>query len=707
MKNSYACWILLLVVVSTVYGQNKPIDSLKLLVSQSPPDSILAVYYNNLSSMYLNSNMDSALKFGTLAITLSQGKNLIKAEADGNTNVGVAIFRLGYHDSAKYYYDAALRLYQEVGDEREIARANVRLATYFDSKGYFDLSIRANNEAIASFEVLKDTFNLGIAYYNLASTYGYKNERDKEVEHYLISLELTKAINDTEGIAWAYSGLFTAYSLIKNYEEAYKALQKEEKIRKALGAPYYIGKVFYNYSTYFEAIGQYDSSMYYAHKALEIFEENGYKDYEAACYDQLGVIHHANKSYQKSIEAYENSLAIIQTISGDKAVVTLKDMAITFIALGKWDQARTTLDRALKQSKEFNSELETVAVLEQLYKLDSISNNWQSAFNHLQQLSNLKNELTRKENTNRLQELNIIFETEQRDLEITNLKQLDVAREEKLQAEIKQKYYLTIATVVTLVFLVIGIILYNRLRHSKNEIAQQKNSLELLNQTKDRFFGIIAHDLRGPITALKGITDLLSYNIKKGKMDSLPKIAAQIDSSSNRVNSLLDNLLSWALSQQGTVPYSPSNYPLKDLVEESLLYFEDMAAAKQIEIKCDIPSELTIFCDKESLSTVFRNLINNSIKFTHSGGCLTINSESKDNRIDVLLKDDGIGMSPEKVTKIFSLDSSKIADGTAKEKGSGLGLMLVKDFIAMNKGQINVSSKPNEGSEFLISLPVA
>jgi len=153
------------------------------------------------------------------------------------------------------------------------------------------------------------------------------------------------------------------------------------------------------------------------------------------------------------------------------------------------------------------------------------------------------------------------------------------------------------------------------------------------------------------------------------------------------------------------MPHQPQQLALKPLIDESLHYFKDMAAAKDIHLTAEVSKEIHVHADRETLSTIFRNLINNSIKFTPQGGAVSLVVMSKEGQVQIAVKDNGAGIEEERLEKLFLLDHNKSSPGTAHEKGTGLGLVLVNDFVHMNHGTIEIESKLNEGSVFSITLP--
>ncbi|MBN8680465.1 MAG: HAMP domain-containing histidine kinase [Chitinophagales bacterium] len=255
-----------------------------------------------------------------------------------------------------------------------------------------------------------------------------------------------------------------------------------------------------------------------------------------------------------------------------------------------------------------------------------------------------------------------------------------------------------------LLFLLIGGYLFWQLRKSRGLLQVQNTALAELNATKDKFFGIIAHDLRNPLSAFQGIGEQLNFYLEKGDTAKLRFISTNIAKSATNLNGLLDNLLSWALMNRGMIPYQPEPLNVAQETTANLAIHENAAQAKSIQLENHIAPDLQILADRNAFQAILRNMIANAIKFTHPGGRVCLTGEAKDGKVLIRIADTGVGMAAEKLEKVFSLDK-RSEHGTAGEKGAGLGLLLCKELVALNNGAMTAESVVGAGSTFTISLP--
>jgi signal transduction histidine kinase len=237
-----------------------------------------------------------------------------------------------------------------------------------------------------------------------------------------------------------------------------------------------------------------------------------------------------------------------------------------------------------------------------------------------------------------------------------------------------------------------------------NELSEK---FQELNATKDKFFSIIAHDLKNPFNSILGFSELLLKNIGSYSLEEIEKFAAIIFETSQRTYNLLENLLLWSRSQTGKIEFNPDVYILNTLVEENIEFIRPMALNKQIEINFLSGGCYKVLVDKNMIDTVLRNLLTNAIKFSYGGNEIEVGVYESDKNIIVSIKDFGIGISADDLCKLFRLDSKLSVVGTNKEKGSGLGLLLSREFVEKNYGRIEVSSEVGKGSEFRMILPKA
>lgn len=238
---------------------------------------------------------------------------------------------------------------------------------------------------------------------------------------------------------------------------------------------------------------------------------------------------------------------------------------------------------------------------------------------------------------------------------------------------------------------------------TNNELLQ----LIQLNKDKDKFFSIISHDLKNPFNAIIGFSDLLIEQIKKKDYENIGEFANIILQSSNRAMDLLTNLMAWAQSQSGRMNFNPEYFDIIPLINEVILLLKNISEQKSILIANTLPASIHVNADKEMISTVLRNLISNAIKFTQAEGKITISAMSKQNQLTVSVSDTGVGISKKRIDKLFNISDGYSTPGTQNEKGTGLGIILCKEFITINNGEIWVESKEGIGTTIYFSLPLS
>lgn len=247
--------------------------------------------------------------------------------------------------------------------------------------------------------------------------------------------------------------------------------------------------------------------------------------------------------------------------------------------------------------------------------------------------------------------------------------------------------------------------LYMENNQNQATIVKSNKELEILNATKDKFLSIVAHDLKSPFASILGFSELLVKNLAKYEKDKILKFVQAILDSSRSAYKLVENLLEWARSQSGKIEFNPIEFNLKSLVLEAIFIFENAAKAKQIELNYQVDQEIVAYADKNMINTVLRNLIGNAIKFTHRKGSVSITATKSEHEIQVLVSDTGIGMSDETIRKLFKINEKVSVPGTEQEKGTGLGLLLCKEFVEKHHSKIWVESSLGKGSIFAFSLP--
>ncbi len=244
-----------------------------------------------------------------------------------------------------------------------------------------------------------------------------------------------------------------------------------------------------------------------------------------------------------------------------------------------------------------------------------------------------------------------------------------------------------------------------KLKQAEEEIKLKSAELLKLNSEKDKFFSIIAHDLRGPFAGFLGLTEIMAVDLPNLTKTQIQEFAVGLNTSATNLYRLLTNLLEWSKIQNGTVSFFPATINLIALVDECLSLLEESAINKEIEMGVDIYSDLEIFADSNMLKTVIRNLVSNAFKFTPKRGKVKISAKMNNNFVKISINDTGIGMNQQLIDDLFRIDVKTGRQGTEGELSTGLGLLLCKEFVEKHHGKLWVESVVGVGTTFNFSLP--
>jgi signal transduction histidine kinase len=242
--------------------------------------------------------------------------------------------------------------------------------------------------------------------------------------------------------------------------------------------------------------------------------------------------------------------------------------------------------------------------------------------------------------------------------------------------------------------------------HTHVKLYRQSIELLNLNLQKDKFFSIIAHDLKGPLGGFMGMTELLAEEMPNMETVEIQEYLGQLRDASVNLFRLLENLLQWARLKQGAIPFHPETIQFQTLANECVGILQESAKNKNIKIVLDISDHLTVFADNNMLQTIVRNLVSNALKFTPKNGTVYLSAKSlNDKGVEISVRDTGIGMSSEMIGSLFNPGARNGRPGTDGEASTGLGLLLCKEFVEKMGGKIQVESEEEQGSVFSFNIP--
>lgn len=242
---------------------------------------------------------------------------------------------------------------------------------------------------------------------------------------------------------------------------------------------------------------------------------------------------------------------------------------------------------------------------------------------------------------------------------------------------------------------------------SEKQVLEQNEALLKLNAAKDKFFSIIAHDLKSPLSGFIGLTKMIYEDYKDIPNETIRELSKSLYDSARSIFQLLENLLKWSLIQRDAIEFKPESIELSQIIEDTIKLLSEQARQKEIDIINRTHTEVKVRVDIPMMNTVFRNLISNAIKFTKNKGTIYLHTETKSDMIEIAIQDTGIGMSKELLQKLFKLDQRISRLGTNGETSTGLGLILCKEFVEKNGGEIKVTSEEEKGTTFSFTIPLS
>jgi len=416
-------------------------------------------------------------------------------------------------------------------------------------------------------------------------------------------------------------------------------------------------------------------------------------------------------------KAYENYVVALDILKDVKKAEG--QLAGLYNSVGRHYLKENNPDRALAnlrlanpmaQSSQ-NQELvqETYALLSKAYKA---TGDYKNALEYSELFKALDDFLQKEKNDRSILKMQSRYSINQKQSLIDQLELNRIQKEYELEEEKRFKNFLIImvALIAIILLLILTLFILQRKNNSKLKAANlkvkaQNDELEDLNATKDKFFSIISHDLKGPLNSLTSFSGLLMNHTSSLSTEEIQMLAKDLDKSLKNLFALLENLLQWSRSQTGNIEFKAEEFDLTEMLNENKKLLEQQAANKNISMEVKNTKPITAKAHPNSISTVIRNLLSNSIKFTEAGGQIKMGVVEESNRYVVKVADNGVGMAKDVANKIFRIDTKHSTQGTAKEKGTGLGLILCKEFIEKNGGEIWVKSEEGKGTIFSFSIP--
>jgi signal transduction histidine kinase len=448
-------------------------------------------------------------------------------------------------------------------------------------------------------------------------------------------------------------------------------------------------------------------------KSLDIRRSLKDEKKKAESHTAIAHLYHVLKNDQRSLDNHVVAFEIRGQMRDTAAMAeSLNHIGTLYAEQKKFDLAIENLKKALEYGRHENSNEAIQKSLEQLSFCYRELGDFERALRYRDDYSHIIELIRAEEIRKGVLAKSTKAEIQSHLAQISNLQEVRRQKELEIKNQKQIQLYLWIAIGLGGVIALLILYLYvsnrrstRKLRIINQKVQEQNQQLQELNATKDKFFSIISHDLKGPLNSLTSFSGLLINHTDSLSKDEIQLLAKDLDKSVKNLFNLLENLLEWSRSQTGNIEFKQERFDVASLLELNKQLLETQAQTKNITIVNENTRTLPVNVHKHSVNTVIRNLISNAIKFTPQGGKIVLSAKSSNNSLQISIADNGVGMSKEIMAKLFRIDTKITTKGTSDEKGTGLGLILCKDFIEKNGGKIWVESEVGKGSVFHFTLP--
>jgi len=563
------------------------------------------------------------------------------------------------------------------------------------------LALFQNADAKDSIEILTD---LG--------RQNFKNDRHQvAIQQFYDALKLSEKIGDKNSKSTLLNNIAAIYYHNDDHENALKYFIQSYELEKELGRELEVSKSLNNIAIIYNELGDYEESLQYYKDALEIRTKLADEVGIATIHNNMGLVYVKLQKYNDAIDQYNQAVEIYLEHGQVKSLAnTYGNLSRAYLFKKDYGQA----DHFVQRSFEAIGDNDFLYIerdnYETLYAINKELGNYVKALEYYQKFDGIQDSLNSEIIAGQIEKLTLQYESERKELENIQLKR----ESEQQTSQIKFQNILVISIILVLLLVsALALMHYKNsrtrkksieiLEQQKAEIEKKNEELDKLNQVKNKLFSVISHEVRSPLNSLLGTVELLTSGFLSP--EEFFKLSTELKQKVNQTTIFLNNILVWAKSQmQGLNPVK-EEFEINDLINETLDLLKEQADMKGVEIDRELGEEIKVKADKNMIGIVIKNLISNAIKFTSQGEKICVHSKRNGNFAIINVVDQGVGIAKENHEKILGNEEYSTR-GTAQEVGTGLGLVLSKNFIEENGGKIWLESEEGVGSTFSFTVPL-
>ena len=701
---------------------NLRVDSLRNLLATSkenPTDTITINRVNKLAAEFVDVNPDSTLYYARLAINRSLAIKYKIGIADGMVSTARVYSLKGDYAAAKKNFNGARLLYDTMKDEAGLAGCYIEIGRMYNNIADYNQASDYFQKALIIYKKLKDESGIAQSYHTIGMVSDNIGKSSLALDNYFKSLAINLKLNDKLSSAKDYNNIGVIMQGMELYPKSMEYYKRAIKIWQESKNLQGISTAYENMGEIMIAEKKYDDAIAYLNKSLKLTKGLDDKNGLSSLYADFGLCYAYKQQYGSALNYLAQALKMSNDYKIDyNKAVSYIDYAIVYNLQKDYQKAYKYAKMADDLSNKMGSLANRTSASMQLSEALGGLGRFEDAYKAQKKYVELRDSLKSDESVRKLTSFNLesVFNEKQRVLAEQHQRQDDLYQQ-KIQ---RQGLLSAIFFLIILGMAAILIVYYkaklkqqkiNTILEDKNaEVIQQKadlndqaHKLNDLNNLKDRLISVLAHDLRAPLSTLRGLFGLLEDDTISHDqfLTMIPQALKKLEYTSD----FLDTLLFWVNSQMENFDSSAKSFPIKDVISYEVSNYVEQATEKGIKLMDGVSGSITVAADPNSIRIVTRNLITNAIKFSRKDDTIVVSAQQRDdNFILVSVKDSGVGMTEKQLNKLFK---SKVDSGTGtnNESGTGMGLLFCKDLIEKCNGKIWVESVQGSGTEFFFTLP--
>ena len=698
-------YILFSLFALSVLGQNK-IDSLEQVLKTSKAEEKAYIYYQLSKELYYKDVLQVRY-YSLKADSLSAIYDIDTTRVNALNNLTYVSLQTGKVRDALMYNQKALELAERKNLKKEKIKSIFFKGYYLYATGQPDSSLVYLEEAYKKAFIAKESTIKMQCLNTMAANYLNQGKYEKALSNFTKAYEIADSLQLKKMLPNISLNIGTTLLYNEDLEQAIGYFENVIEMSDSTDVNLAYASALNNLGSCYSRMADHKKALTYFEKALPPYQQINNKLQIAQLYANLGQSNY----HLGRIEAAEPFLN--KAIELNRTSRSTNQLIINLIILGniqlqekEYLHAKYSLFEAKELVDKYNINYNKVDLYDALSNYFKTTNQFKKALDFKQKQLNYKDSIFNVDHQRQITELETKFQSKQKENENQILRK-DLSLEKmRVKEQINIRNFLL---ALSLLIIILVVILLNRARIKKRThkiIEKQKSELEKANNTKDKFFSIIAHDLKSPFSALLGFSELLATSYDDMDDKERKSFINDLHTASQSTYSLVENLLTWSRIQQGNLAMTKEKIDIFNVIANGILANQSTAKLKNIAINNNISSHDTIWVNKFSIETIIGNLVSNAIKFTPEKGSIDISTEEKNGMLIVSIIDTGVGMTSEQVQNLFKIDKNISTTGTNNETGTGLGLILCKEFIEQNDGSIWVKSELGKGSIFSFSVPI-